>query len=476
MASYPQSIDDLAPPPARRGWRRSLLRHLPGLSFVTLVGLLIVIVLWPYVIITVPSGSVGVLWKRFNGFDMYCWCWVGRGTVLDPRELREEGLHIIWPWDKLYLYNLRLQSTQQTYNAISKDGVNVKAQISVRYQLLHNSVAVLHKFIGPDFLTSVVNPEIGSQARQVISQYTAEAVYTSREQIQKQIREASQKSLAANLNKLVQPEAMEQPDPKHYNDFLQDAIQILDTLVLSIELPPDIVAAINRQTEQFYMIQEYKFRVEREAEESKRKQIEADGIAAFQKTVSQGISDSYLRWRGIEATLLLSQSPNAKVVVIGSGRDGLPIILNAEPNGAGAGSQSGGGASSQSGGGASSSAPSGASSQGASPGGTSSSNSSGNAPPANNAAPNNSTAPNAIPGSPGSSPPKPPPGTSGAATPMTTEETASAAPPSAGPQSGSAAPTTSALDIPGVRPILSGLSGALRAGADLISPETKSKQ
>ncbi len=104
-------------------------------------------------------------------------------------------------------------------------------------------------------------------------------------------------------------------------------MQILDTLVLSIELPPDIVAAINRQTEQYYMIQEYKFRVQREAEESKRKQIEADGIAAFQKTVSQGISDSYLRWRGIEATLQLALSPNAKVVVIGAGKDGLPIIL-----------------------------------------------------------------------------------------------------------------------------------------------------
>ena len=75
------------------------------------------------------------------------------------------------------------------------------------------------------------------------------------------------------------------------------------------------------------MIQEYKFRVEREAEESKRKQIEADGIAAFQRTVSQGISESYLRWRGIEATLALAQSPNAKIVVIGSGKDGLPIIL-----------------------------------------------------------------------------------------------------------------------------------------------------
>ena len=172
-----------------------------------------------------------------------------------------------------------------------------------------------------------MSPEIGSQAREVISQYTAQEVYTSREAIQEKIRNNSQKSLGTHLNNLVQPDAMEQPDPKHYNDFLQNSIQILDTLVLSIELPPAIVAAINRQTEQFYQIQEYKFRVEREAQESKRKQIEANGIAAFQRTVSQGISDSYLRWRGIEATLALAQSPNTKIVIIGSGKDGLPIIL-----------------------------------------------------------------------------------------------------------------------------------------------------
>src|ERR1700744_70195 len=327
MASYPESIDDLPQPRKPRRWWRHIGRHLPALSVLVLTALLAAIVLWPYMIITVPSGRVGVLWKRFNGLDMYCWCWVGRGTVLDPRELREEGLHLIWPWDKLYLYDLRLQSSQQTYNAISRDGVSVRAQISVRYQLLHNSVAVLHKFIGPDYLDSVLNPEIGSQAREIISQYTAEEIYTSREQIQRQIRDSAQKSLEANLNKLVQPEAMEQPDPKHYNDFLQDAIQILDTLVLSSERPPESGAAINRQTEQYYMIQEYKFRVQREAEESKRKQIEADGIAAFQKTVSQGISDSYLRWRGIEATIQLAQSPNSKIVVIGTGKDGLPIIL-----------------------------------------------------------------------------------------------------------------------------------------------------
>ena len=325
MAKYPEL--ELPPAPKRRGWWRYVGRHLPGVSIVLMVMMLTATVLYPYVVITVPSGQVGVLWKRFNGFDSYCWCFVGRGTLLNPRELRDEGLHIIWPWDKLYLYDLRLHSTTQTYNAISKDGVSVVAQISIRFQLLHNSVGVLHKFIGPAYLESVVSPEIGSQAREVISQYTAQEVYTSREAIQEKIRNNSQKSLGAHLNSLIQPEAMEIPDPKHYNDFLQNSIQILDTLVLSIELPPAIVGAINRQTEQFYQIQEYKFRVEREAQESKRKQIEANGIAAFQRTVSQGISDSYLRWRGIEATLALAQSANTKIVIIGSGKDGLPIIL-----------------------------------------------------------------------------------------------------------------------------------------------------
>ena len=334
MVTYTESLDGMPSSQEARRWWHFIRNHLPGFSVLLLTALLVATVLFPYVVITVPSGMVGVLWKRFNGYDMYCWCFVGRGTILEPRELRDEGLHLVWPWDKLYIYNLRLQSTTQTYNAITKDGVSVTVQINIRYQLLHNSIGVLHKFIGPQYLASVVAPEIGSQAREVISQYTAQEVYRSREAIQEKIRDSSQKSLGAHLNTLVQPEAMEQPDPKHYNDFLQSSIQILDTLVLSIELPPAIVAAINRQTEQFYQIQEFKYRVEREIEEAKRKQVEANGIAAFQRTVSKGISDSYLRWRGIEATLALAQSKNSKIVIIGSGKGGLPIILGNMDNSA----------------------------------------------------------------------------------------------------------------------------------------------
>jgi prohibitin 2 len=441
MVRYPE-LDDLPPPPRKRRWWRYFGRHLPGLSVAVLTAMLTIVLLWPYVVINVPSGQVGVLWKRFNGFDFYCLCWVGRGTVLDPRELREEGLHILWPWDKLFLYDLRLQSSMQTYNAISSDGVNVKAQISVRYQLGHDPVGVLHKFIGPGYLDSVIGPEIGSQARQIISKYTAQQVYTSRDPIQKAIRDSAEKSLQTNLDTLVQTEGLEQPDPKNYNHFLRNSIHILDTLVLGIELPPEIVAAINRQTEQFYMIQEYKFRVEREAEESKRKQIEADGIAAFQRTVSQGISESYLRWRGIEATIALAQSQNAKIVVIGSGKDGLPIILgNVDTPIAPAAPPTG------------------------TPGAT---------PPAGASPGSAAKPPGASPTTPGAGPPggttgaQPQRGGSAEPGPDSTS-TASAAP----ANSNEATPLSSPLDIPEVKSILSRISGAIGLPGPDTGPAAK---
>jgi regulator of protease activity HflC (stomatin/prohibitin superfamily) len=205
--------------------------------------------------------------------------------------------------------------------------VSVTAEINFRYQLKADSVAVFHKFIGPGYLESLLKPEIGSQARQIMSKYSAYDVYKEREEIQKQVGTAAQSSLEAHLNPLFQAAASEQLDADRFKNVLQRSVAIVDTLVLSITLPDSIVAAINRQTEQFYGIQEYANRAAREAEESKRKQIEANGIAAFQRTVSQGISDSYLRWRGIEATLALAQSANTKIVIIGSGKDGLPIIL-----------------------------------------------------------------------------------------------------------------------------------------------------
>ena len=312
MNAHFWSLDEKPiPTTARDKWRRFVERHLPSAVIFLMLATLVIVVLSPRIVVTVPSGQVGVLWKRF-----------ANGTVLDPRQLRGEGLHLIMPWDKLFLYDLRVQSLTDTYNAISQDGLTLNATLNIRFRLRRNSIPILHQVIGPDY-AKLLGPQIASEMREVIAGYTAEQVYsTARQEIQDKIRATAIEKLS---HKMMTDAPNEADIP--INASMQDAVVLYDTLLYGIELPAAVVQAINRKTEQYYVAQEYEFRIDRERKESERKAIEAQGIHEFQQIVSQGISDSYLRWRGVEATLQLAQSNNSKVVIIGSGKDGLPIIL-----------------------------------------------------------------------------------------------------------------------------------------------------
>ena len=73
-----------------------------------------------------------------------------------------------------------------------------------------------------------------------------------------------------------------------------------------------------------------KFVLQKEQQEAERKRIEAQGITDFQKIVSQGLNTQLLEWKGIEATEKLANSPNAKIVVIGNSKNGLPLILGGD--------------------------------------------------------------------------------------------------------------------------------------------------
>ena len=310
MTPHVLSLDGMPPPTTTRSkWWRFVDRYLPSVVIYLMLVTLVAVVLFPYAAVTVPSGHAGVLWKRFGG-----------GTVLDPRQIRDEGLHLIWPWNELFLYDLRLQSITETYNAISSDGVSLTSTMNIRFRLQRAAAPVIHQALGPNYPQLLVRPGIGSLTREVMAQYTAEQVYsTARQEIQDKIRSLSQDRLSEKM--------MEREGDEPYRVSLSDTVILYDTLVYGIELPVLVVNAINRKIEQYYISEEYKFRVERERRESERKKIEAEGIREFQQIVSQGISDSYLRWRGIEATLQLSQSTNSKVVIIGSAKDGLPLIL-----------------------------------------------------------------------------------------------------------------------------------------------------
>jgi regulator of protease activity HflC (stomatin/prohibitin superfamily) len=192
----------------------------------------------------------------------------------------------------------------------------MKATLNVRFRLVRQAIPILHQVIGPDYKI-LLGPLIASRMRGVIAEYTAEQVYsTAREEIENKIRQSAIEYLSQRTLKTAS-----------YEVRAADGLVLYDTLLYGIELPAAIAQAINRKTEQYYVAQEYQFRIERERRESERKAIEAEGIREFQQIVSQGISDSYLRWRGVEATLQLAQSNNSKVVIIGGGKDGLPIIL-----------------------------------------------------------------------------------------------------------------------------------------------------
>ena len=169
--------------------------------------------------------------------------------------------------------------------------------INIRFRLKRNAVPQLHQSVGPDYVKELLEPEIGNRMREVIAEYTAEDVYsTKRAEIQDKIRKRAESMLG---EKMVQGgESEEEEGNAPYRIPLYAMLNLIDTLILGIDLPTAVVDAINRKIEQYYISEEYKFRVAREIRESERKKIEAEGISEFQRIVSEGISDSYLAWRG----------------------------------------------------------------------------------------------------------------------------------------------------------------------------------
>jgi hypothetical protein len=247
---------------------------------------------------TAAAGYLGVLWPRFAG-----------GTEFNPEQIAFEGIYLIAPWNKLPLYDRWLQSIKQTYHVISKDGVVMFVTTNVRFQINFKWFGVMHQSIS-------LLPEIGNRTREVIANFTAEEVCrgTTRSQHRGDILDSVGPRFVGVANTCFGGED-------------GGCLTRFDALIFGVALSPALVGTINRKNEQLYVKQECQFRVERERLEAKRKVIEATGIRDFQTTIGAGISDCYLRWCGIDTTLQLMESSNAKIVIVGAGKDGVPLIL-----------------------------------------------------------------------------------------------------------------------------------------------------
>lgn len=280
--------------------KRWLKRNATSLYIFLFFIVLALIALAPQMFITIPAGHTGVLWLRFFG-----------GTVVD--RTYGEGMHLIFPWDEMYVYDARLQNNARIYDTISSNGLAMQVDIAVRYRINPETSGMLHKLVGPNYAEILVYPEIGSHARELISRYTPEQLYTeTRAFIQAEILERMVNELGSSLIN---------------QSFQGRLVSVEDVLIRSVALPERVAEAIERKTEQYQVMLEYDFRIAREEKERERKRIEAEGIREFQDIVAKTITEEYLRLRGIDATMALATSHNSKIIIIG-GKDGLPVILN----------------------------------------------------------------------------------------------------------------------------------------------------
>jgi regulator of protease activity HflC (stomatin/prohibitin superfamily) len=216
-----------------------------------------------------------------------------------------EGFHIIAPWNTVYVYDIKQQEEFESgMRVLSSNGLEISLDVSVLYQPKIDELGILHKTKGENYLNIVIVPEIRAVARSVIGRYTPEQLYsTKRDAIQNEIFEETKKKV----------------DPQH--------VQINSVLVRDVTLPPSIKEAIQRKLTQEQEALEYEFRLEKARQEAEKVRIEAEGKALANRILNASLTRNILLEKGIEATLTLSESPNAKVIVIGSGEEGLPIIL-----------------------------------------------------------------------------------------------------------------------------------------------------
>lgn len=257
------------------------------LAIITLTFL--ILLLWDRMFWTVRTGEAGVLFDRFRGTEM--------------TTIRGEGLHVILPWNVLTIYNVKLQTVERDFHLLTKTGLPVDLKVAIRYRADIRTLPSLHTTVGEDYLDKVVIPETEAVLRRSVGQYDPEEIYTSERGL---------------LESIVVAALTESEDR---------FVLIDDVLIKSVSLPQPIQEAI--ESKQIYQQREkaYKFRLAIEHQEAERKRIEATGVRDAQKIVRESIDTQTLRWQGIQATRDLATSSNAKTVIIGSGPDGLPLIL-----------------------------------------------------------------------------------------------------------------------------------------------------
>lgn len=242
--------------------------------------------------LTIEAGERGVLFKRFGG-------------GLEKENIYGPGFHVIAPWNIMYVYDIREKQIDEDMTVLSSNGLNIKVDVTARVNPNYNGIGNLHERFGPQYIESLVRPEIRSSVREVIGQFSPEELYsTKRDEVQTLIQEDLEETLGNNF------------------------IDLKAALIRDIELPDKVREAIEDKIEAEQSALKYDYILAQERKEAERKIIEAEAKARSNEILSASLTDKILKDKGIEATMELANSSNSKVIVVGGdGSGGLPLIL-----------------------------------------------------------------------------------------------------------------------------------------------------
>jgi regulator of protease activity HflC (stomatin/prohibitin superfamily) len=240
---------------------------------------------------TIEAGQRAVIFYKF-------------GDGLDKENIIGPGFHTKAPWNDVYVYSVQEQLKDENMDVLDKSGLSIHVDVSVRFNPLPEKIGYIHEKFNQGYIDILVVPEVRSAVRQVMGRYTAEEIYsTKRAEVEATIKQESEKILIANN------------------------VHMVALLIRSINLPEQIKAAIESKLQQQQEALAYQFRLDKEKSEAERKRIAAEGESRANNIINNSLTDKLLKMRGIEATLELSKSPNSKIIVVGSGKDGMPLIL-----------------------------------------------------------------------------------------------------------------------------------------------------
>lgn len=273
------------------GWRVTRGANRPAATGFGAAALLLALFALTRCLTVVPAGHVGVV-------DLF-------GSV-SPRTLKS-GLNLVNPLARVARMSVKTQEIKEVMEVPSREGLTMALEASVLFHLDPEKAADVYKSVGRDYVEVLLQPQFRAVTRGVTAQSDARALYTSE-------REKLAETIAAELRQRVEPRG----------------IAVESTPLRKLTLPKRLAAAIEEKLGAEQESQRMEFVLTREKQEAERRRIEAQGIADFQRTVSQGIDERLLRWKGIEATEKLAASQNTKIVIVGAGKDGLPVILGGQ--------------------------------------------------------------------------------------------------------------------------------------------------